>query len=85
MAGPVGVSASWVNAPFDLGAGIKGREPIMQDVYVRWVFGVIYVLLGFLGLVMASGAHDQPFFIAGMLFFLFGVFNVFRMIARSLP
>lgn len=57
----------------------------MQRGYDRWLFGVIYGLIGLLGLMMASGALDQPFFIAGMLFFVFGVFNVFRLIARTLP
>lgn len=57
----------------------------MGSTITRWVFGFLYGFIGLLGLFMASGAEDTPFYIAGCLFFLFGVFNVFRMITRAIP
>ena len=49
----------------------------------NWILGAVMGLLGFVGLVMASQAKDDAFYVAGMIFFLFGVLFVFAMIKRA--
>lgn len=47
-----------------------------------WIFGAVMGLLSFLGLFIASRAHDAPLYWAGLAFFAFGVLFIFGLIAR---
>jgi hypothetical protein len=49
----------------------------------QWVFGALMGLLSLLGLVLASRAHDQTFYLVGLLLFAFGVGFIFWLIARN--
>lgn len=46
------------------------------------ILGAVMGLLGLLGLIMASRAHDDGIYVTGMIVFLFGVFFIFAMIKR---
>lgn len=47
------------------------------------ILGALMGLVGLLGLVMASQAKDDAMYVAGLIFFLFGVLFAFAMIKRS--
>jgi uncharacterized membrane protein len=47
-----------------------------------WIFGVIMGLLSLFGLFLASRAHDQMLYLAGLFLFLFGIAFIFALIAR---
>lgn len=49
------------------------------------VLRLVGVLLGFLGLFLASGAHDPGMFLGGLLFCFFGVALNFWLIAQDYP
>jgi hypothetical protein len=51
----------------------------------RVFLGCLMALLALLGLTMAAKAGDEGMFVAGMLFFLFGVGYNFWLIARAYP
>lgn len=48
----------------------------------RWVTGGLIAVLGLVGLVMASPAHDDMFYFAGLLIFVFAIFMIFRLIGK---
>lgn len=47
-----------------------------------WVLGGVMGLISLVGLFMASRAHDDMFYIVGLLLFLFGVLFNFGLIRR---
>ncbi|MGF1610500.1 MAG: hypothetical protein ACFCUQ_13955 [Kiloniellales bacterium] len=47
-----------------------------------WVLGGVMGLISLLGLVMASRAQDDVFYLVGLLLFLFGVLFCFGLIKR---
>lgn len=50
---------------------------------MRWAVGIVMGLTAFLGLVMASQAEDDVFYLAGLLFFGFGVLFDYALIATA--
>lgn len=48
-----------------------------------WVLAVIMGLIALLGLVMASGAEDEVFYVTGLALFAFGVLFIFVIIGRN--
>ena len=49
----------------------------------RWLFGILMAVLALIGLVMASRAQDDMFYITGLALFAFGVLFNFSLIAKS--
>ena len=47
------------------------------------ILGALMGLVGFIGLIMASQAKDDAFYVGGLIFFLFGVLFVFAIIKRA--
>jgi len=47
-----------------------------------WIFGAVMGVLSFVGLFIASRAHDQMLYLFGLLLFVFGVLLIFGLIAR---
>jgi hypothetical protein len=55
----------------------------MQDRISSWVMGVFVGVLGFVGLVLAAGAHDAPIYGFGLGVFGFAILFVFFLVKRS--
>jgi hypothetical protein len=55
----------------------------MSDVASSWTMGIFVSLLGCIGLVMASGAHDGAIYGFGLGVFVFAVLFVFMLIKRG--
>jgi hypothetical protein len=51
----------------------------------RFLIGGVAVVIGILGLFMASRAVDGIFYAAGLLLFAFAIFFVFRLIGEDEP
>lgn len=49
----------------------------------RFLVGAVAVVIGILGLFMASRAVDGIFYAAGLLIFVFSIFLVFRLIGED--
>ena len=49
----------------------------------NWVAGAFLGLLSLFGLVMASRAHDDSFYVVGLLIFLFGIALIFGLVMRA--
>ncbi len=54
----------------------------MADNLSAWVIGVLVTVLGFIGLILASGALDTMLYIFGLGLFLFAVLFVFWLVKR---
>lgn len=48
----------------------------------NWITGGLIGVVGLVGLVMASRAHDDMFYFAGLLIFVFAVLLIFRLIGK---
>lgn len=51
----------------------------------RFLMGALAVLIGVLGLFLASRAVDGMLYAAGLLLFVFSIFFVFRLIGQDDP
>jgi hypothetical protein len=49
----------------------------------NWVAGAFLGLLSLFGLLMASRAHDNSFYVVGLLIFLLGVALIFSLVVRA--
>jgi hypothetical protein len=49
----------------------------------NWIFGVLMGVLSLIGLFLASRAHDQMFYVFGLVLFVFGVLVVFWLVHQN--
>jgi hypothetical protein len=56
-----------------------------MEHFDRFIIGGAAVVIGILGLFLASRAVDGVFYAVGLLLFAFSIFFVFRLIAQDEP
>lgn len=79
---PIGTLSSLLRAASPHGqAPWAAREG--NDEMGQYVFGVLMGVLSLVGLFLASRAHDQMLYIAGLLIFALGIGFIFWLIARN--